>query len=486
MSHVDEGQLEAWIDRDRSGMSVAEAEAIAHHLESCVACSSLLAEVTRLRERASSILGGAHLDDRRIPDFEQVRARAGAVAGGAKAPPRPARSPLVAYAWAASLIVAIGLGWLTRDLLGPRPVANQADSGLMREVAVQPVEVEADEAPAGEVGEEERVALAPSAPSPPPSAQAPTSSPTPSSAPTSSSARAGVPTDSAIVTLSLVQFDAAARSGSEEVPVGEAPASEPGRNTASEAAPGADRTGVVAQGQVVDPSGAPLSGATVSIGSDLRRLTDSEGRFSLPIPAEQLAEGEDVPLTVQLLGYSGRTLALADTGSDTITAQIELAPAMLALSEIVVVGYGESREPGSTASRSMIPVAAGPAAEVLEGAGAPRAPTPPVLLQSVSGASMTMNEASRRLGSPVVSIPGLEVLSVEMMGNAAAPTVQIRQRLPEGGTLLLLQSAEPLSDSISNAPTDNATSQVRRGSLYITGIAPISVEALQRLLDTAQ
>jgi hypothetical protein len=105
---------------------------------------------------------------------------------------------------------------------------------------------------------------------------------------------------------------------------------------------------------------------------------------------------------------------------------------------------------------------------------------------AVSGVSVTMSEAHRQLGSPLVSVPGLEILSVEVVGNADAPIVQLRQRLPEGGTLLLIERVEPSLATILEGASGVSTAQVRRGALYVTGVAPIIPEALQRLLDAAE
>jgi hypothetical protein len=236
------------------------------------------------------------------------------------------------------------------------------------------------------------------------------------------------------------------------------------------------RAGVVAQGRVVTPSGAPLPGASVLVGAR-GTLTDVDGRFILLLPEEQLVAGGYVPLTVSSLGYASRTLSVADTGDDTITAHIELAPAILALEGLVVAGYGENRAAGAVSAQ---PLNASVASPVMEASEAARAP------MAVSGVSVTMSEAQRQLGSPLVSVPGLEILSVELVGSAEAPIVQLRQRLPEGGTLLLIQRVEPSLATILEDASGVSTAQVRRGSLYVTGVAPISPEALQRLLDAAR
>lgn len=459
MSHVDEGRLEAWIDQDRSGMSAGEAGAIARHLESCAACSSLLAEAMRLRERAGSILGGMQLEDLRIPDFERVQARASGVSLDAQVPPRQIRHHLVPLAWAASLIVAIGIGWMTRDLLPPGQVALQEgagneDVGSREAISAAPPAIASVPLPTGNEangrGTEALGGASGTAAQAPPAAEV-------------ARAEAGVAGEGAVVASV-----AAADAGASAADAGDGPA------------------GVVAQGRVVTLSGAPLPGVSVYVDPGLGTLTDSDGRFSLLVPEGRLAAGAELPLTVSGLGYASQTLSVADTGRDTITAHIELAPALLALESVVAVGYGEGRTvafPSTQPLNALVTSAGGGASEAADAA---RSAPPPALPPSASGVPLTMSEAARQLGSPLVSVPGLEILSVERVGDAGAPVMQLRQRLPEGGTLLLIERVEPSLATILEDAPGVSTAQVRRGSLYVTGVAPISSEALQRLLDAAR
>lgn len=66
------------------------------------------------------------------------------------------------------------------------------------------------------------------------------------------------------------------------------------------------------------------------------RTTDSAGRFTLAQPPDTLQ--------AQLIGYEEQTVTL--TGQDSLT--IALQPDVAALSEVVVVGYGDKRKPERT------------------------------------------------------------------------------------------------------------------------------------------
>jgi len=112
MRHLDEGALQGWLDRDRAGLSALERDEIALHLAGCAACRSRLEEVEALAVRADELLGGANMEDEAVPPYAQVvaRARRGRASAGK-------RSPWVAGGWAASLVAALGVGWMANAAL---------------------------------------------------------------------------------------------------------------------------------------------------------------------------------------------------------------------------------------------------------------------------------------------------------------------------------------------------------------------------------
>jgi hypothetical protein len=131
VSHIDEGQLHAWLDGDLGPESGPEGEAIGHHLAACDECRMRLEEARALRESARSVLASADHPSSEAPAFAEIvaRARAGArdiedlpeseavraVADTARSRIRR-RTSRVGLAWAASITLAMGAGWLGREL----------------------------------------------------------------------------------------------------------------------------------------------------------------------------------------------------------------------------------------------------------------------------------------------------------------------------------------------------------------------------------
>lgn len=123
MSHVDDGVLHAYLDGAYPAGSPDRA-AIDAHLAECADCRTRLAEARRVRDRAGDILGLGSPSVVGIPDFADVLSRAGQ--GRAGVPSAQAASPRRRYlvirnlAWAASVVLALGVGWYARGaLLGP-------------------------------------------------------------------------------------------------------------------------------------------------------------------------------------------------------------------------------------------------------------------------------------------------------------------------------------------------------------------------------
>lgn len=122
MPHVDEGRLTAWLDGALAPGDAGGGE-VERHLAVCGDCRRRLEEVRDLRVRASGILAAADLPVAPAPDFERLMARARAEAGRGSAMPRRSHGRRrwsagagTGLAWAASLALAVGAGWIARDL----------------------------------------------------------------------------------------------------------------------------------------------------------------------------------------------------------------------------------------------------------------------------------------------------------------------------------------------------------------------------------
>jgi hypothetical protein len=108
MSHVDEGALHAYLDGALDEYPAAEARRVREHVETCAECADRLAEERRVREDARAILDLA-APEVEVPTFEELRAYVRA--GQSK---RAASTRVYRMGWAASVVLALGTGWMLR------------------------------------------------------------------------------------------------------------------------------------------------------------------------------------------------------------------------------------------------------------------------------------------------------------------------------------------------------------------------------------
>lgn len=115
MSHVDEGALHAYLDGALDEYPAAEADRIRSHLDACAECAGRLEEERRVRGDAHAILALAS-PEVEPPGFEELKAYVERT--------RPVRSPASArlwrLGWAASVVLALGTGWLVRGQTAQR------------------------------------------------------------------------------------------------------------------------------------------------------------------------------------------------------------------------------------------------------------------------------------------------------------------------------------------------------------------------------
>lgn len=121
MPHVDEGRLTAFLD-GAFAPGDADRMEIEAHLAGCRDCRNRLDEERQWKERAGEILGQIEAPAAVVPPWEELVARGGDVAGR-RAGRRPRR--FVPLAWAASLVMAIGAGWMAHEMIGSSPSARR-------------------------------------------------------------------------------------------------------------------------------------------------------------------------------------------------------------------------------------------------------------------------------------------------------------------------------------------------------------------------
>jgi len=93
-------------------------------------------------------------------------------------------------------------------------------------------------------------------------------------------------------------------------------------------------------GKVTDSKGAPLSGVTVSAGSDRRTVTDNSGNFSIQVASNVRS------LRFSYVGFNILDASISDKNSITVSMTEEDK----SLSEVVVVGYGTQKKKEITGS----------------------------------------------------------------------------------------------------------------------------------------
>ena len=102
MSHADEGTIHAYLDGE---LAAGERAGLEAHLAGCAACRTRLAEERDLVERAQGLLARTAPPVAAVPPMQRKGG------GGRGARPLPRWVPL---AWAASVLLALGGGWMAR------------------------------------------------------------------------------------------------------------------------------------------------------------------------------------------------------------------------------------------------------------------------------------------------------------------------------------------------------------------------------------
>ena len=128
MSHVDDGTLHAYLDGE---LSPPEAQGVEVHLAQCPGCRGRLEEERALITRAGELLALAAPPDRELPPFR---------AGDVTPPTRLWWQVRLPLAWAATVVLALGIGTYLGRGVKPIPQAQTASD-------TQPASTRALEAP---------------------------------------------------------------------------------------------------------------------------------------------------------------------------------------------------------------------------------------------------------------------------------------------------------------------------------------------------
>jgi hypothetical protein len=118
MLHVDEGQLHALLDE---ALDAGEADTVRQHIAACGECAVRYEDERAIRARANAILELARPLPGTIPPFETVLQRAQKSSASRVTVPGPMR-----LAWAATIVLALGIGWLSRDFAPRGDLASES------------------------------------------------------------------------------------------------------------------------------------------------------------------------------------------------------------------------------------------------------------------------------------------------------------------------------------------------------------------------
>ena len=128
MRHIPEDELHAYLDQ---GLSRTQCVEIESHLADCPSCQATRDGIAALRDRTTALLSRLAPPRGFPPAFEVLRDRAAAAAD-------QRRRRLQMVAWAASLIVALGLGWGASSAVRSR-AGNAAPASVASAPAPAPV-----------------------------------------------------------------------------------------------------------------------------------------------------------------------------------------------------------------------------------------------------------------------------------------------------------------------------------------------------------
>jgi len=171
MPHLSEGDLHAWLDGALRADS-PEGETVREHLARCPECAARLDEARELAIDAREILSAAVPDASR-PAFDQIRRRAAAEAPGSAAKregsvrPRGRWLNVERLSWAATVVLALGAGWIGRSVLEekgwtdpfhegpPAAVVQMPEAMAEREASLEQARADerAPDEPVGKAGE---------------------------------------------------------------------------------------------------------------------------------------------------------------------------------------------------------------------------------------------------------------------------------------------------------------------------------------------
>jgi len=425
MPHMDEGLLQAWLDGVRGGLTEEERREVEAHLKGCERCSALLDELRAADHATRDLLGAVAAAEETTPDFSEVVARAGALREAHAEPKAGRRFPLP---WAASIVLAVGVGWMANEVA-------RTDSG---------------------------VSLPPSSPSFVPS-------------PTDALVGPDAPAES-VEPPTALETEAPPTEAVPEVTRTEPEPVAAAERLADGVAPPPLRADSIRRareaptwlsGRITDPAGRPLEEAVVTIpGTDLSALSGADGRFRVQVPADGL--GADARLRAFLVGYGVETRDIPVGTGELSVDDVRMQPRAVQLEGVVVNATGVAAQ-----RRALAPTSE---------------PSRDLPLDSSTDAPegwirVSVEQAANALGLRPLRLPGMEWAEIRSRTTGEAEVFRLAQPTRDGGTILLYQSRGtidlPEPDSLPRAIRTTAE------GLNLVAVGPVDREELVALLSGA-
>lgn len=129
MRHIPEDELHAYLDQ---GLSRTQCVEIESHLADCPSCQSTRDGIAALRDRTTALLARLAPPRGFVPAFEVLQQRAAAAAD-------QRRRRMHVWAWAASLVAAVGLGWGASSMVRSGQVGPDAHPAVATAVGAPTV-----------------------------------------------------------------------------------------------------------------------------------------------------------------------------------------------------------------------------------------------------------------------------------------------------------------------------------------------------------
>jgi len=215
---------------------------------------------------------------------------------------------------------------------------------------------------------------------------------------------------------------------------------------------------VTLRGRVTNVQGQGISGATVTVrGLAARTVTAADGSYTLSVPATS----DTVQVVAAVIGSQRQARSLVARPGAPKTVDFALAPSAVALEGVIATGVGRAARGRSATSAAI----AAPPADAWR--------------------TVDRAEAERQLGRPLVTVPNLPLLEIELGEGEGRSAVRVTQRLPDGTVLSLLQwrGAGARAPRPCEAPDAGATCiAFTRSGVLVEASAPVPADTLRAYL----